>query len=252
MKRRILFALVSGLSVFLVTGLCFAQAGIWKSATPSDAVSFYVQAYDVTDHSVVVIYSPDGVEFAAFQDTEFEAGVVDVDDLAGQGYHLTMTFVDADSATAMLTFPSAPGASYTLIRTFEGFGKGEKGDQGPAGPQGLPGAAGADGAQGPKGDPGDPGGFEDLTYRWVSNTTSVPANSPGTVTVQCGAGETLTGGGYDNGYIFLTHSFPYLSYNGPIGTTGSDANGWKVVIWNVDPDDALNVTVYARCVSAAP
>ena len=246
MKRLVLTALVLGLSMFCITGLCFAQAGIWKSTTPTDTVSFYVQSYDVEDHSAVVIYSPDGVEFAAFLDTDFEAGVVNVDDLGGQGYHLQMTFVDEDNATVMLNRPSAPGVSYTLVRSFVGFGKGEQGDQGPAGP---PGATGATGATGPQ---GDPGSFEDLNFTWVTNTEAVPANSPGVVEVRCGTGQTLVGGGYDNGYIFLTHSFPYLSYSGPIGTTGDDANGWKVVIWNVDPDDALNVTVYARCVSAAP
>ncbi|MBI4775977.1 MAG: choice-of-anchor D domain-containing protein [Deltaproteobacteria bacterium] len=95
-----------------------AQNGIWRNTSPGAAVNFYVQSYDTEDDSAIVIYSPDGWEFAAFLATDFEAFVVDIDDLGGQGYHLTMNFVDEDNATASLTFPSTPGSNYILVRAF--------------------------------------------------------------------------------------------------------------------------------------
>ncbi|MBI4774117.1 MAG: collagen-like protein [Deltaproteobacteria bacterium] len=246
MKRWITLLMVLGLSIFSITGVCFAQCGIWKSATPSDAVSFYVQSYDVTDESVVVIYSPDGVEFAAFLDTEFESGTVDVEDLGGQGYHLTMNFVDADNATAMLTFPSSPGASYTLIRTFEGFGKGEPGDQGPAGPQGPVGPAGPTGPtgpSGPEGDAGDPGaqgppGIANIYL--VTTEQSVPVGGGLTnCDALCNSGDKVLGGGYNNAFSFPTIS---IILNAPI----SDLSGWRVGVTHSGAS-STQINCYAVC-----
>jgi len=264
MKRWILFVWVFGLSIFAAAGLSFAQAGIWKSATPSDAVSFYVQSYDVTDHSVVVIYSPDGVELAVFQDDAFEAGVVDVDDLGGQGYHLTMNFVDADNATATLTFPSEPARSFTLVRTFEGFGKGEKGDQGAAGPQGPPGSQGPTGPEGPtgptgpsgpagptgptgpagpQGTPGDAGpqgppGIANIYL--VTREQSVPVGGGLTnCDALCNSGDKVLGGGYNNAFSFPTIS---IILNAPI----SDLSGWRVGVTHSGAS-STQINCYAVC-----
>ena len=159
MRKAIL--VVTLVSIFVLgASLSFAQDGVWKDdPDPSLAtVSFYVQTYDTTPESAVIIYSPEGVDFAAFLAPDVSVDI-DTTDLGGQGHRLEMSFTDNDNATASLTLAGEPATGYSLVRTFVS----NQGPQGPEGPQGPAGADGADGAAGPvgpkgdKGDQGDPG-----------------------------------------------------------------------------------------------
>ena len=233
------------LCVFLLAAApCFAQCGIWRSTSPGTAVNFYVQSYDTADDSVIVIYSPDAVQFAAFLASDFTTGVVDEDDLGGQGYHLNMTVTDEDNATAAITMAGGSPISYTLERTFVGFGKGEKGDAGPAGAAGAAGAdgalgpagpAGAQGEQGPagpagakgdKGDTGDQGPPGSANVYKVLGGTSVPPAATVPCVAACAAGDYALEGGMDVGQAAGLQQ---------VSSTKTSPLVWTAVIQNTNP-----------------
>ena len=252
--RKTLMCVVLG-AFLLAAAPCFAQCGIWRSTSPGAVVSFYVQSYDTVDDSVIVIYSPDAVQFAAFLASDFTTGVVDEDDLGGQGYHLNMTVTDEDNATAAITMAGGSPISYTLERTFVGFGKGEKGDAGPAGAAGADGAvgpaglAGAQGEQGPvgpagakgdKGDTGDQGPPGSANIYKRPGGTAVPGGAAVPCVVACDAGDYVLTGGMETGQAAGLQQETSIK-SGP--TT------WTTVIRNLNPPGpvVLPAVCYAIC-----
>jgi hypothetical protein len=146
--------------------------------------------------------------------------VVDADDLGGAGHHLTINFIDEDNATATLTLAGSDPVDYTLVRAFEGFGKGEKGDTGPEGPEG------------PQGPPGIVS-----TYQ-VENSVTIAQGSSESCTAECDPDDTaLSGGWYTDVAGF------YMMESGPTG----NANEWIVTGYNTQDTDQL-LTCYAICV----
>ncbi|MBI4773497.1 MAG: hypothetical protein HY788_04825 [Deltaproteobacteria bacterium] len=251
----------------LVAAPCFAQGGIWRSTSPGAVVNFYVQSYDTTDDSVIVIYSPDAVNFAAFLASDFTTGVVDEDDLGGLGYHLNMMVADEDNATATVAMAGGSPIAYTLERTFVGFGKGEQGETGPAGPAGPAGAQGVQGPAGPKGDKGDAGdqgpqgvqgaqgaqgaqgpqGAQGLqgpagsaNIYLVPIPVAIPGGAALPCVAPCGAGDYVLTGGLLPGQagFFLQSS-----------SVKSSATTWTTVIQNLNPGGtpAVPALCYAIC-----
>ena len=215
---------------------CFAQCGIWKDDALTNNANFYVQSYDTLDNAVVVIYSPNAQDFAAFLDSDMDSAEIDADDLGGMGHHLTMSFMDEDNAAATLTLAGSAPVNYSLIRSYVGFGKGENGDQGPEGPQGPVGPAGATGAQGP---PGPSEVYENNTI------VTIEADSSATCTASCDSGDKVTGGGWSAYTVILVSSAPVdpTPTPGPISTITqypsvgysyptSSMNGWTVKAYN--------------------
>jgi len=90
-----------------------AVDGIWKDAGPT--MNFFVQTY--APGSALVIATPDLGEFYVFQDDDVSDGI-DAFDLAGQGHHLTMTFLSETQATAVMTPAGLPAQEYSITQEF--------------------------------------------------------------------------------------------------------------------------------------
>ena len=244
MKRLILTTgLVMGM-LFAVS--CFAQDGVWKDdPDPLEAtVSLYVQTYDTVPQSAVIIYSPQGVDFAAFLSSDISAGV-DSMDLGGQGHRLEMTFTDNDNATARLTLAGEPFTDYVLVRTFVSNQgpQGPIGPQGPEGPQGEQGPigpigpAGEQGDQGPIGPAGPQGPAGVANFYMRSGNVSVGAGIFAKCTAQCDAGDTVVSGGWNVGAARF-----YMLLNQPDAGLGA----WEVTGFNQETS-TFPINCYAVC-----
>ena len=246
MKRLILTTgLVMGM-LFAVT--CFAQDGVWKDdPDPIMAtVSFYIQTYDTDPQSAVIIYSPQGVDFAAFLSSDFSAGV-DAMDIGGQGHRLEMAFTDNDNGTARLTLAGEAFTDFVLVRTFVSnqgpIGpqgpEGPQGEQGPIGPTGLQGEQGPTGPAGPQGDPGV------IDFYKVQNTESIAAGVTDSCTAACNEGDKVTGGGYS------TTGFNSFNVQTSRHATLTTGDGWRVQGHNGGAT-SFNLTCYAYCADLTP
>ena len=87
--------------------------GIWKDAGPT--MNFYVQTY--APGSVIVIATPNLSDFYVFLDSDVSDGV-DVDDLAGAGHHLSLTFSSPTEASATMTLAGSAAKNYAIAREF--------------------------------------------------------------------------------------------------------------------------------------
>ncbi len=239
MKKGLFCLLLCWVVMGLAVGTCSAQSGIWKGDPVRPNDNFYVQSYDTEDNSVIVIFSPDGVQYAAFLDADFESGVVDADDLGGLGHHLTMNFADEDNATATLDLADADPTNYILVRTFTGFGKGEKGDtgaEGPQGPAGEDGADGADGATGAVGPQGPPGIANIYT---ANNSISLNEVQLKICTASCNSGDTAIGGGWNTGLAVTSIQLSQQAEGG---------QSWSVTFYrNESSGGTVTVQCYAVC-----
>ena len=103
---------------------------------------------------------------------------------------------------------------------------GNTGAAGPAGPQGTAGATGATGATGTS-------GVNVVTT--VSTTASIAALTPTTVTATCGAGQVVTGGGYEASGLTVSWSKPTVA-----GT------GWEARV-TLGSGGPLPATAFAMC-----
>ncbi len=109
--------------------------GIWK--TP-EGLSFYVQKYETG--SSVVVFTLDGVEFAAFLDENVADGIDVSNDVGGRGYSLTFTPSDSEngwmsvssgagsfSGSVVLQFPSLAEAPSGFTPPADGIWKSDDG-----------------------------------------------------------------------------------------------------------------------------
>ena len=103
---------------------------------------------------------------------------------------------------------------------------GNTGAAGPAGPQGTAGATGATGATGTS-------GVNVVTT--VSTTASILTMTESTVTATCGAGQVVTGGGYEATGLTVSSSKPAVA-----GT------GWETRVTNLT-GGTLPATAFAMC-----
>ena len=86
--------------------------GIWKSV--DESMNFYIQTYDTG--SSLVIATPDAKQFYVFLDSDLSNGI-NVNDLAGQGNHINVTFSDSQNGTATLT-ANGSNNNYTITKTY--------------------------------------------------------------------------------------------------------------------------------------
>ena len=241
MKSLILTTgLVMGM-LFAVT--CFAQDGVWKDdPDPIMAtVSFYIQTYDTDPQSAVIIYSPQGVDFAAFLSSDFSAGV-DAMDIGGQGHRLEMAFTDNDNGTARLTLAGEAFTDFVLVRTFVSNqgpigpqgSEGPQGEQGPIGPTGLQGEQGPTGPTGPTG-PQGPVGI--AGFYTANSSESIGAGLLKMCSAVCNSGDKAVSGGWNTGFA----RFHIL-----VNTPAADFTGWNVTGYNTEPT-AQTLHCYAVC-----
>ena len=120
--------------------------------------------------------------------------------------------------------------------------KGDKGDTGAKGDKGDTGATGATGAQGPQGIQGPTGlsGWEKV----VGQSATASAGQITRLTVQCGAGRSVLGGGYSN-------PDARGSNNTVLASFPSSQSTWEVQLFNPSGSSNFSVVPYAICATVA-
>ena len=112
--KAFLFPIVS-IVLLYCTAVLGAVDGIWSTDGGAQPLVGYIQTY--TTHSILVILTPQGVDFYVFLDPDHRDGV-DIQGLDNANNHLQMTFSGDSSATGTLILEDQSQRSLILSRSF--------------------------------------------------------------------------------------------------------------------------------------
>jgi hypothetical protein len=162
--------------------------------------------------------------------------------------------VEVEIGPMLLSHIGTPGANYLAVLAYTtpttktdhivGLRFSYLGAPGPEGPQGPVGPAGPAGPVGPTG-PTGPAGLTNITSRFADFVT--PANTVGTGTAACLAGERATGGGVQLRSGDSAKTFYFEPGGAPLPQTGTPT-GWHAS-WFQNNTTNETIRVYVVCVS---
>jgi serine protease len=93
--------------------------GIWKDVRPGSAspsMNYFIQTYE--QGSAIVVATSNLIDLYVFLDEDYSDGI-EVDDLDGNGHHLTVVFFDQEEAAATLSVQGMPSESSTIYKWFD-------------------------------------------------------------------------------------------------------------------------------------
>ncbi len=115
------------LFLFFIGPVQAAFDGIWKDVRPGSAspsINYFIQTYE--EGSAIVVATTNLEEFYVFLDEDYSDGI-DVEDVDGNGHHLTVVFFDQEEAAASLSVQGNPVEDSSIYKWFDvpeapGFG----------------------------------------------------------------------------------------------------------------------------------